>query len=89
MISSFGTLTALLQLFSNIQGPFAALSQCIPQIISAIGATERLMEIESLTSENLSKSKLKDITTKNFDKIKDMNNYVDIIKTIKNKLTNN
>ena len=61
-LSSFGTLTALLQLFSNIQGPFAALSQCIPQIISAIGATERLMEIENLTSENTSKSKLKDIT---------------------------
>ena len=60
--SSFGTLTALLQLFSNIQGPFAALSQCIPQIISAIGATERIMEIESLASENLSKSKLKDMT---------------------------
>ena len=60
--SSFGTLTALLQLFSNIQGPFAALSQCIPQIISAIGATERLMEIESLTWENTSKSKLKDIS---------------------------
>lgn len=61
-LSSFGTLTALLQLFSNIQGPFAALSQCIPQIISAIGATERLMEIENLASENTSKSKLKDIT---------------------------
>lgn len=60
--SSFGTLTALLQLFSNIQGPFAALSQCIPQIISAIGATERLMEIEALTCEDTSKSKLKDIS---------------------------
>ena len=60
--SSFGTLTALLQLFSNIQGPFAALSQCIPQIISAIGATERLMEIENLASEDTSKSKFKDIT---------------------------
>ena len=55
--SSFGTLTALLQLFSNIQGPFAALSQCIPQIISAIGATERLMEIEALTWENTLKIK--------------------------------
>ena len=72
-LSSFGTLTALLQLFSNIQGPFAALSQCIPQIISAIGATERLMEIESLTSENLSKSKLKDITTNLYITGKDIN----------------
>ena len=72
-LSSFGTLTALLQLFSNIQGPFAALSQCIPQIISAIGATERLMEIESLTSENLSKSKLKDITSNLYITGKDIN----------------
>lgn len=62
--SSYGTLTALLQLFSNIQGPFAALSQCIPQVISAIGATERLMEIENLTCEDISESKIKDINSK-------------------------
>lgn len=71
--SSFGTLTALLQLFSNIQGPFAALSQCIPQIISAIGATERLMEIENLASEDTSKSKLKDITNNLYITGKDIN----------------
>ena len=72
-LSSFGTLTALLQLFSNIQGPFAALSQCIPQIISAIGATERLMEIENLASEDTSKSKLKDITNNLYITGKDIN----------------
>ena len=84
-LSSFGTLTALLQLFSNIQGPFAALSQCIPQIISAIGATERIMEIESLTSENLSKSKLKDMTANLYITGKDINfSYKEDLPILKN-----
>ena len=83
--SSFGTLTALLQLFSNIQGPFAALSQCIPQIISAIGATERIMEIESLASENLSKSKLKDMTANLYITGKDINfSYKEDLPILKN-----
>ena len=84
-LSSFGTLTALLQLFSNIQGPFAALSQCIPQIISAIGATERIMEIESLASENLSKSKLKDMTANLYITGKDINfSYKEDLPILKN-----
>lgn len=53
-VNAYGTLTALLQLFGNIQGPFLGFAQSLPQIINSIGATERLMEIEKLTLENKS-----------------------------------
>lgn len=48
---TFGTLTAMLQLIGNIQGPFAGLASLLPQVISAIGSTERLMELESLKTD--------------------------------------
>jgi ABC-type multidrug transport system fused ATPase/permease subunit len=53
-LNAFGTLTALLQLFGNIQGPFLGFAQSLPQIINSIGASERLMEIEKLALENKS-----------------------------------
>jgi ABC-type multidrug transport system fused ATPase/permease subunit len=53
-VNAFGTLTALLQLFGNIQGPLFGFAQSLPQIINSIGATERLIEIEKLTLENKS-----------------------------------
>ncbi|MBV7276199.1 ABC transporter ATP-binding protein [Clostridiaceae bacterium UIB06] len=45
---TFGTITALLNLVGNIQGPFAALSSLLPQVASAMGSIERLIEIENL-----------------------------------------
>ena len=51
-VNAFGTLTALLQLFGNIQGPLFGFAQSLPQIINSIGAAERLMEIEKLSLEN-------------------------------------
>ncbi|UZQ50371.1 ABC transporter ATP-binding protein [Clostridium kluyveri] len=50
--STFGTLTASLQLVGSIQGPFAALSSLLPQIISAVGSTERVMEFEDLSVDS-------------------------------------
>ncbi|AWI06374.1 ABC transporter ATP-binding protein [Clostridium drakei] len=47
-ITTFGTLTALLQLVGNIQGPFYGLASSLPQVIAAIASTERIMELESL-----------------------------------------
>lgn len=47
----FGSLTAMLQLFSSIQSPLYGLSVCFPQLISAFGAAERLIEIEKMSLE--------------------------------------
>ncbi|QNU68930.1 ABC transporter ATP-binding protein [Ruminiclostridium herbifermentans] len=53
--TSFGTLTAFLQLVSQVQGPFIGLASTIPQLISAIASSERLMELEALPVEQFSK----------------------------------
>lgn len=51
-IGTYGTLMAMLQLYNKIQGPFSALAGTFPSLVGAIAATERLMEIESLSLEN-------------------------------------
>lgn len=51
-IGTYGTLMAMLQLYNKIQGPFSALAGTFPSLVGAIAATERLMELESLTLEN-------------------------------------
>ncbi len=51
-IATYGTMTAMLQLYSNIQLPFSALAGTFPRIISSIAAAERLMEIESMELED-------------------------------------
>ena len=51
-IGTYGTMTAMLQLYSNVQGPFSGLAGTFPRIIGAIAAAERLMEIESMSLEN-------------------------------------
>lgn len=48
---SFGTLTAFLQIVSQIRAPFYNMSGIIPQYYSAIASAERLMEIEDIESE--------------------------------------
>ena len=48
---SFGTLTAFLQIVSQIRAPFYNMSGIIPQYYSAIASAERLMEIEEIESE--------------------------------------
>lgn len=53
--TSFGTLTAFLQLVSQVQGPFIGLASTIPQLIAAIASSGRLMELEALPVEQLSK----------------------------------
>lgn len=50
-ISTFGTLTALLQLVANVQGPFHNLTATLPQLVAAIGSSERIMEILNLPIE--------------------------------------
>ncbi len=49
---SFGTLTAILQLVNQIQGPFAGLSDVIPRYYTIIASAERIIEIEQLPKES-------------------------------------
>lgn len=48
---SYGTLTALLQLISQIQTPFANITGYMPKYYSMIASAERLMEAEDLTQD--------------------------------------
>ena len=49
---SFGSLTAVTQLVSQLQGPLVNLSGIIPQYIATTASAERLMELESLEQES-------------------------------------
>jgi ABC-type multidrug transport system fused ATPase/permease subunit len=50
--ATFGTFTAFVQLFGQVQGPFEGLAYKIPQLISAGACAERLMEFEELDMED-------------------------------------
>lgn len=52
-VGSFGTLTALIQLFSQIQSPLNGLSHYFPQLITAFSSSQRLIELEDFPLENL------------------------------------
>ncbi|OPJ62718.1 ABC transporter ATP-binding protein [Clostridium oryzae] len=45
---TFGSLTAMISLIGNIQGPFSGMAMLLPQVVAAIGSTERLQELEGL-----------------------------------------
>lgn len=49
---TFGTFTAFIQLFGQVQGPFEGLAYKLPQLISAAASAERLMEFDALELEN-------------------------------------
>lgn len=49
---AFGNITAMIQLFTNIQNPIYGLSTAFPQLISALAATDRLLEIENMILED-------------------------------------
>lgn len=52
-ITTFGTMTAMLQLFSSIQAPIYALASYMPQIIRSFASIERLLELENIPSEQI------------------------------------
>lgn len=66
---SFGTVTAMLQLVNQIQGPFASLSGIMPKYYGIIASAERLMEIEALPDEAASNEADIDVS-KTYDKLK-------------------
>ena len=49
---SFGTFTAVIQLISQVQSPFANLTGYLPRYYAMIASAERLMEIEDFREEN-------------------------------------
>ena len=50
--TTFGTLTALLQLTANIQGPLSELGSSFSQFITTLASVERVMAIENIPLEN-------------------------------------
>ena len=48
---SYGTMTAILELVTQIQSPFANLSGLLPRYTSMLASAERLMEVEALTED--------------------------------------
>ncbi len=53
---TYGTLTAVLQLISQIRSPFANISGFVPQYYSMLASAERLIELEKLPKEGKAKS---------------------------------
>lgn len=49
--ATYGTISALLQLFGNIQSPFTTLATSVPKAVAALASVERLMEIEMLNPD--------------------------------------
>ena len=49
---TYGTLTAVTQLISQIQSPFANITGYLPKFYAMTASAERLMEIENFTEEN-------------------------------------
>ncbi len=47
---TFGTLTAIIQLISQVQVPFTSLSGIVPQYYSMIASAERIIEIENMSA---------------------------------------
>ena len=49
--STYGTFTAMLELYSKVQYPISSLASMFPTLVSAVAAAERLMDLESLPLE--------------------------------------
>lgn len=56
-ITTYGTFTGMLQLYSKVQAPFSSLASMIPGLISTLAAAERLMEIGSIPIEKMADEK--------------------------------
>lgn len=61
---TYGALTAILQLVTQIQSPFANLSSLLPKYYNVLASAERIIEIEDLSNEN----KINDINLSALDK---------------------
>ena len=89
--SSYGSLTAMIQLFGSIQSPIYSLTSTFPQIISSLAAIDRLIELENLSHEDYSKSvNNRDSIQLSFKNISySYDNVTDILKDISLKINKN
>ncbi|MFQ9516150.1 MAG: ABC transporter ATP-binding protein [Eubacterium sp.] len=55
---TYGTLTAVLQLISQIQTPFVNITKVVPQYYGILASAERIMEIEEIEVEQKSAEKI-------------------------------
>ena len=53
---TYGTLTAIMQLIGQIQGPFFSISGYLPRFYAMTASAERLMEIESFADDKTARS---------------------------------
>ena len=60
---SFGTLTAITQLITQIQSPFANITGYLPRFYAMLGSAERLMEAEALPESMKEAKSLEEITS--------------------------
>ena len=58
---SYGTLMAITQLISQLQGPIVNITGLIPRIFTITASAERLMEIESFDQDDIGKVDLSDV----------------------------
>ncbi|WP_160689303.1 ABC transporter ATP-binding protein [Clostridium sp. C2-6-12] len=88
--TNFGSLTAMLQLFSNMQTPISVLASSFPQLISAISAIDRLKELEESQLENTVLLPVRNINNANLteDLIKYINPYI-LLKNVSFEYVNN
>ncbi len=84
---TYGTLTAVLSLIAQIQGPISGLSSIIPQYYSAVASAERIIELENLPDEQIlnkedlnTKDIYENLTSINFDNITFSYNSEEIFK---------
>ena len=59
-VTTYGTFTAMLQLYAKVQSPFSSLASMFPGLISTIAAAERLMELEEIPLEKSSEKEVID-----------------------------
>lgn len=67
-MQNFGNLTAMLQLFSNMQTPISGLASSFPQLVAALAAIDRLIELEELQLENTLLTPINDEDNTNLNK---------------------
>lgn len=67
----YGTLTAVLQLVTQVRNPLAGMTEVIPRFYTMLVSAERLMELEKLKDEQLGSSNVQEDaeTVKSFSKI--------------------